>query len=141
MLNRRKVMAFLGAAPVAAGAAAKAAGLSVDGLGLARSPGSLGALAPSSVGSGGGLTETYGQKMARFFLKHAMPEWLIEEGREDTREVTKLDPDIAIKCWSMAIKIQAQRERNLKRWLQYKRGNGLRARQRELFEQEHGFWI
>jgi hypothetical protein len=136
--SRRRVLSFLGSAPLAARAAAEStisrlAGVSADGLGDA----SMRITTDVGEKAGGGAANVPYEKRliaASDLVRVAgVPEALELTLRDRARYTPYLDPDLASKrSWSLNVKIATQRERNYERELgrihqnaRYHRGMGL----------------
>lgn len=95
----------------------------------------------SSSGTGP-LQEKPWVKALRFFKSNGLPDWKLRSLRDEARSVHVLDPDIAAKkSWSMAVKIQEQRERNFQRLCEQSRRNLVEWGQRDEFGETNGFWL
>ena len=123
--NRRRFLSLMGvstaAAPLAAKAAldegiAKQAGINLFGSGFGGVPAS----APPDGQSVGKFVpwEDRIAKLSSYIKLFGLPEFADQELRQRSQWVGGLDPDIAVKrSWSMAVKIQEQRQRNYERGL------------------------
>lgn len=142
MLGRRKFLGVMAASPLAAkAAAAELAGVSA--LGAETLPGSM-------LGASGdldskltaiGVSESWAAKALNWIGKNGIPEFRLRELEKMARVVTRLDPDLASNCWSLSVKIQEQRVRNLERMKQEFLDRHNQGVDCELFHQQHGFWI
>jgi predicted lipoprotein len=141
MIGRRKVLGLMAASPLAAKAAAsELAGVSALGA-ITFPPDMLGSslnAAPSSISA---PDEPWAMKVVRFIAQNGIPEWRLEEFRQNARNVTQLDPDLATNCWSLSVKIQEQRERNFRRLKDGYVEMQKRSVDHELFNRKNGFWI
>lgn len=130
-ISRRWFLKAVPAAPMAAKAAAAK---------LVAEPGVLGfpGLTPSTGGyampTGSSAQQTDNRPAARLsrwrdMLRHfgGLPQWKLEEIRENCKYVAVLDPDIAARhSWSVSVKMQEQRRRNFE------------ARVRQITERDFG---
>lgn len=149
--SRRRMLSFLGAAPLAARAAAQAtiarlAGVGTDGLGNA-SHNLLPSGGPDQPAAGSmGVSQQYVPYENRVIAASnlmrvtGIPEVIDVKLRDDARYVTFLDPDIASKwSWSMNVKIAAQRQRNYERAVQRMHRGGAHYRGLSVLKSALGF--
>jgi hypothetical protein len=132
MIGRRSVLKLLGLAPAAAPLAAKAAAdaeiAKLTGINVGASAGFY----PTHPGPGGSLGFDEYNKLkiaaAGYSEVGGIPEFVREQLWRNAQYVSYLDPDLASKrSWSMAVKIQTQRERNFQRQLESVRYSGRHA--------------
>lgn len=77
---------------------------------------------------------------AKYLQKYGkLPDHVERKLRDDARNITYLDYDIANKCWSLSVKVQEQRQRNYERnVLRYREGDSYEQAQKA-FEAVTGF--
>lgn len=114
-IGRRRFFGLMGAAPLAAKAAAdeaiaKAAGLGPASQGVGMTDAGSAALAPRAPYIS---HEARIRKISSHIKLFGLPTHAENELRQHCYQVQALDPDIACKkSWSMSVKIMTQRERN-----------------------------
>ena len=143
-LARRRFLSFMGAAPLAAKAAAESATAQL--IGLQNMP-MVGPQVMASISGGmpealNSTSASWKSKVMRFLAQNALPDWLEADIRRRNQSVGYIDPDIACKkSWSLNVKIATQRERNIQRaradMFEGPR-RGMKARE---FEEQFGVWI
>lgn len=143
--TRRKFLAFLGAAVPAAPLAAKAAVekeiANLSGVNLGANIGIgvpyLGSISADVPGGGGIDVADAAEKFVSVF---GIPEHIRDNLHRHSREVRAIDPDIAVKrSWSFAVKVQAQRERNLAKMQKGMLDGLAQARREKAFRTLTGF--
>lgn len=125
MIARRRFLKLMGvgtaAAPLAAKAAADEATLKL----MMSGERGLAANAPPPIGWDGETQDSF-VKMAGYIRTFGLPKHIEEASRERARYVHFLDHDIACKrSWSLAVKIQEQRQRNYQRIIDGYQSGGL----------------
>ncbi len=149
MPSRRSVLQLLGLAPVAGPLAAKAAtdAAIAEAVGISKIASGSG---PEFLTGAGSINAAplqsneanWQSKVFAFLRQGAIPHWAEEKIRAECRYVPCLDPDIANKrSWSMAVKIQTQRERNVARAMADIRERPRREMLRNKFAKKWGVWI
>jgi hypothetical protein len=125
--SRRRALAFLGSAPLAARAVAEAtigrlAGIATDGIGNASMGLPIGGApqqAPGTGADGAGQYVPYEKRLiaaSDLARLTGIPKAVEFQLRDQAKYVSFLDPDIASKrSWSMNVKVGAQRQRNYER--------------------------
>ena len=141
-LARRKFFSLVASAPIAAKAAvdasiAECAGINVTGInGHAVPP-------ASGMGAGPQNVSDYQNGVisaSKYVRLMGFPDFMERELREQSRYVYALDPDIAVKkSWSMAAKIQTQRQRNFERLKQGIHSDARRFETRSTFKKVTGW--
>ncbi len=139
--SRRKFLGFIGLSPIAAKAAADELAIKeMLGTGVSN----FGSLSPGPIlnSAGGSSSEPNWMKPLKWLKQNKLPDWTLDQIRNDCRQVSALDPDIAAKrSWSPAVKIAEQRERNYQREVaRVIRGPEMHSI-RESFHQKTGIWI
>lgn len=138
-LARRKFFGAAAAAPLAAKTAidtaiAEAMKVDVSGLGPHAGPG----MAPPP----GNVDDYKGSVISasKYVRLMGFPDFMERELRDSARFVYALDHDIAVKkSWSMAVKLQTQRERNFERAKQGIHNDALRFERRGAFKKLTGW--
>lgn len=76
-----------------------------------------------------------------YLKSFGLPDFELDRLRDESRRVYALDPDIANKCWSMAVKVQHQRQRQFERAVaEYARPQAYQLA-RAKFIETMGFWL
>lgn len=145
-VGRRGFLRTMLAAPAAAKAVSDRAIAEAVGL----NPIGLGGYGPSPPGgaplaANAGALSTSGRVSRLFkFLKKSggLPRFELEKIRRECRYVHTLDPDLAaLRSFSMSVKIQMQRERNIERTIEQTLAYQTYAAAMESFRERHGFWL
>lgn len=143
--TRRRFLGLFGGAAVAAPLAAKTAmDAEISRLtGIATGP--LARLPMSPIGPPASQENISYPEIVRRAGLYAktigIPEHVLEGYRLDAKHVQALDPDIANKrSWSMAVKIQHQRERNFRLLVDGAQGRFGRVEKAEAFQLATGFY-
>ena len=141
-VERRRFLSFLGAAPLAAKAAAD--GMAGKLIGLSDVPMFGPPLSGISIppSASGGSTESWKAKVLKFVAQGKIPEWLEGDIRKRNHQVTYIDPDIACKkSWSLSVKIATQRQRNIDKALTDVFAQPVRQMRAQEFGEQFGMWI
>jgi hypothetical protein len=86
--------------------------------------------------------ESVWTKAARFFAGNAIPPHIIERYRDNARNVTRLDPDLAAnRSFSLSTKLRIQQEREIEREIERTKRVAKRNRIQEEFYDKHGFSV
>ena len=151
--NRRRFLSLLGVGAASAPLAAKA----MSDAEIAKLVGANNAFASAGLGIGsmGGAPAEYGaQGVVERYIPHhervinaadyikmfGIPEVLEFELRDQAKYIHSFDSDIACKkTWSMAVKIQAQRERNYNRLVERIHKSGWHERGKQAVKKVLGF--
>ena len=143
MTNRRKFIKMLGLGAASAPMAAQhmnAQQLSGINVGVASAT-SRGIAEAAEDASEASKDEVNVMDRAASYLKShgKLPDHVEKRMRDSASYIRNLDYDIAIKCWSLSVKIQEQRDRNYQNELRrYREGTSYNAAQRA-FEAATGF--
>lgn len=144
--TRRRFLAFVGvaapAAPLVAKAAVEKEMAALSGVKLGANVGVgipySGIMDAAAPGSSGGIDVW--DAADKFFSVFGMPEHIKENFVRRSREINAIDPDIAVKrSWSFAVKVQAQRERNLEKMQQGMVESIAQTRREKAFRKLTGF--
>jgi hypothetical protein len=145
--SRRTFFGLMGAAPIAAKAAAEAEIAKGAGLiawnGLGNGAMGLPYGSPCEPAGSTGPYISYEKRLmgaADYIKMFGIPEIMDYELRDRSRSVNYLDPDIACKAsWSMSVKLMTQRQRNYERELLRIEKSGWQQRGREKLKTFLGF--
>lgn len=142
--TRRKFLAFLGAAPVApivakAAVEKEIAGIANIDLGISSGIGvPYSAIMDGAPNASGGVDVM--EAAGTFFEVFGVPEHIKDNLARRAFEVHAIDPDIAVKrSWSFAVKVQAQRERNLEKLRKGVADGIAQSRREKAFRKVTGF--
>lgn len=144
MTDRRKFLKLLGvgtaSAPLAAKQLIDAESLAgINKFGHLSSDRGVAEAVDNSVHVPSGRKDTLAEA-ANYLSKFGkLPDHVEEYLRDEARSIERLDYDIAIKCWSLSVKVATQCERNYQRALtRFRHGSSYAVAQRA-FEAKTGF--
>lgn len=146
--TRRTFFGWLGAAPLAAKAAADAEIAKGIGMNAINGLGDASLRLPGGAPSASGMIDEgpfipYEKRLigaADYIKTFGIPASVDARMRDDARYVHCLDPDIACKTsWSMSVKIMTQRQRNYERAVERIKAAGWQERGRQTLKKFLGF--
>lgn len=136
MTNRRKFLKLLGVGTASAPLATKELINAEELAGLNRhghfsSDTGIAQAAEDSAYTPNGKVDSIAEAANYLRKVGKLPEHVERRLRDDARNICNLDYDIAIKCWSLSVKIATQRERNYQRNLvRYREGTSYTVAQK-----------